>query len=190
MSRSLVSICNQALDLLGADPITSLDDDTEAARVCKRNLAGCIDAVLRAYPWNPAMKRASLAASPTPPSWGYTFAYPLPVDHLRLWAIEGEDDGGLDYRIEDGTILTDAGSPLNILYIARITDPNKFDPMLSEAIAAKMSSVIAFKLTGSSSRSEALSVLYRQRLRFAREIDASETRTARIVTHDWIEERI
>src|SRR5258705_277642 len=34
---SVVAICNRALDMLGAEPVTSLADNTKAARLCARN---------------------------------------------------------------------------------------------------------------------------------------------------------
>jgi hypothetical protein len=51
MTTSVVSICNTALDLLGSDSITSLADDSKAARFCARNYERVRDAVLRAYPF-------------------------------------------------------------------------------------------------------------------------------------------
>ena len=62
MTISTVSICNRALDLLGADPITSLEDGSKAANLCQRNFEPSADSVLRLYPWNAALRRARLPA--------------------------------------------------------------------------------------------------------------------------------
>jgi hypothetical protein len=78
MTQSLVSLCNTALDLLGSDTITSLADDSKPARLCARNIGRVRDAVLRAYPWNCAIARASLAALAGAPAWGFAAHYQLP----------------------------------------------------------------------------------------------------------------
>ena len=56
-----VSICSNALRRLGDDPITSLTDDTERARLCNSFYPDARDAVLRLHTWNFAVTRASLA---------------------------------------------------------------------------------------------------------------------------------
>lgn len=109
MTFSAVQICNRALDILGADPVLSLTDNSEAGRLCNRNFAPVRDAVLRAYPWNAAMRRAALPALAEPPSWGFAAAYQLPVDCLRLWRVENEDCA--DWRVEGRTVVTDMAAP-------------------------------------------------------------------------------
>jgi len=52
-----VSICSNALRKLGDDPITSLTDDTERARLCNAFYEPTRDAVLRSHPWNFAIER-------------------------------------------------------------------------------------------------------------------------------------
>jgi len=56
-----VSICSNALRRLGDDPITSLTDDTERARLCNAFYQDSRDLVLRSHPWNFAITRASTA---------------------------------------------------------------------------------------------------------------------------------
>ena len=47
-----VSICSNALRRLGDDPITSLTDDTERARLCNAFYEDARDLTLRSHPWN------------------------------------------------------------------------------------------------------------------------------------------
>jgi hypothetical protein len=51
---SVVDICNESLDLLGAATITSLTQNSKEARLCNRNFEPVRDAVFRAHPWNVA----------------------------------------------------------------------------------------------------------------------------------------
>lgn len=81
---SKITICNRALSKLGADRITSLDDDNKAARAMKSAFDFVRDAELRAHVWNFSVKRAELAALASVPVWGYSYEYALPTDFLKL----------------------------------------------------------------------------------------------------------
>lgn len=194
MAISTVSICNTALDLLKADPITALADDSASGRWCARNYERVRDAVLRAYPWNCAMARASLAALSTAPAWGYANQFQLPEGPeppycLRILSIDGEVDYGLTYKIEGRKILTDEAAPLSILYIARVEDPALFDALLADAIAARLAFDAAYPLTGSASLAEAMGRAYGEKLAEARQVDAQEGSPDSFVTGDWLESR-
>ncbi len=195
MTTSVVSICNTALDLLGSDSIASLADDSKAARFCARNYERVRDAVLRAYPWNCAMARASLAALAQAPAWGYGRQYALPEGPdpaycLRVLAIDGEVDFGLTYKIEGRRILTDEDAPLEILYIARVEDPSQYDALLTDAIAARLALDAAYPLAGSVSLAQAMSQAYAEKLAEARQVDAQEGSPDALIAGDWLESRL
>lgn len=190
MAISTVSICNRALDLLGADPITSLEDGSKAANLCQRNFEPSADSVLRLYPWNAALRRARLPALSDTPSWGYLYQYQLPQGPepafcLRLLEI----DNGSDYRIEGRRVLADYAAPLDILYIGRVTDTATFDPLLAEAVAAKLAVHLAGNLTESGSRIEAARSYLREILAQAKAIDAQEGGAASLVVDAWLQAR-
>ena len=58
---SVVGICNRALEKLGGGYIAALTEASKEARALNRAYDYVRDAVLRAHPWNFAIKRASLA---------------------------------------------------------------------------------------------------------------------------------
>lgn len=196
MPISEVSICNHALDLLGGDPILSLDDDTRAGRLCRRNYERCRDAVLRAYPWNPAIRRAGLPALTEAPLWGFLFQYSLPEGPeppacLRVLQLEGEIDGrARPYRIEGRRLLSNDGPPLNLVYIGRIADPNEFGPLLADAISARLAAEMSYALTGSSALSETATRSYRDKLAEARAVDAQEGTAEPFAATEWLESRV
>jgi hypothetical protein len=194
MTTSVVSICNTALDLLGSDSIASLADDSKAARFCARNYERVRDAVLRAYPWNCAVARASLAALAQAPAWGYGRQYPLPDGPdpaycLRALAINGEVDFALTYKIEGRRILTDEDAPLKILYIARVEDPSLYDALLTDAISARLALDAAYPLAGSVSLAQAMSQAYAEKLAEARQVDSQEGTPDALIAGDWLESR-
>jgi len=63
-----VSICNQALVLLGSDTISSFSDTTnDAAVVCNQIYETVKKQALSLYPWSFALTKAQLAKSSTTP---------------------------------------------------------------------------------------------------------------------------
>lgn len=174
MASSVVAICNIALDMLGATPITSLEDASKTAALCARNFVTARDAALRSYPWNCASARASLARDTAAPAWGFLSAFPLPVDCLRV--IETQDDVrfGVTWRVEGRAILANTTGPLNIRYIRRVEDPALFDELLVQAIAARLAAIIAYPVTGQGSVQERMLAIAAQVEAQARVIDARE----------------
>lgn len=148
MPWSDVAIANRALDHLKGGTITSLDDASEAARLCKRNYEAVRDEVLAAYPWNANKRQASLAALTTAPLFKFTRQYLQPADCIAIWRVAGEEFGA-KWERQGNLILTDLGPPLEIEYAISLTEAGLFDPELGEAIAHKLASVIAYAITGS-----------------------------------------
>lgn len=189
-----VDIVNAALLKLGARPILAFTDDTPEGRLATRRYATVRDDALRAHPWNFAMKRTSLAASSTAPDWGFTYAYPVPTDFLRLHGVYdtgsnlwmGLRDVGYQpdftpWRIEsttDGAVIaTDIIPPLQIRYVAQVTDANLMSPSFREALAAKLAAEWAEAITGSDRKVELMENLSTRKVAEARSVDGQEQTT-------------
>lgn len=74
-----VSICNQALVLLGSDTISSFSDTTnDAATVCNQIYETVKKQALSLYPWSFALTKTQLARSSTTPTneWAYQYVMP------------------------------------------------------------------------------------------------------------------
>lgn len=82
MAVTEVSICKLALTRVGQDPnsLTALADATKEGRLCTVHYEPSRDAVLRAHPWNFAIKRADLALT-TQPITDITAANPAVVTY-------------------------------------------------------------------------------------------------------------
>ncbi len=76
---SNVDICNSALNMVGASIITSLTEDSKAARVCNQRFTFVRDAVMRAHPWNCLIRRVKLAKDATAPVYKFANRYSLPA---------------------------------------------------------------------------------------------------------------
>ena len=172
-----VSICANALRRLGDDPIVSLTDDTERARLCNAFYSEARDDVLRSHPWNFAITRQQLSQLSATPLYQYSYQYALPTDPFCLRVLEMEYSDYV-FKIEHlaGTgrvLLTDEGTA-KIIYIARITDTAQFDPLFIDTLTAKMSVDLAYPVTGSVQLQQNMQKLFESKLREARSVDGQE----------------
>jgi len=190
MAVSNVSICNLALQKIGQARITALDEDNSNARHCNVCFETLRDKELRAAMWNFALKRATLAASATAPDFKYSYAFPLPSDALRVIF---PPRLGLDWKIEshEGSpaILTNDGSSLEIRYVARVTDPTKFDMSFVEMLACKIAWHLCEVITQSNTKKQALSDEYTDLKKEAKRLNAFERIPEEQPLDSWIAAR-
>lgn len=184
---SEVSICNEALQEIGAGRIVSLAQDSVEARACNAIYSETRDQLLREYAWSFAIKRAQLAASATDPAFGPSNAYPLPSDCLRVLLPE---DADLDWVIEGREILTDWGAPLEIRYIRRVTDPNTMDVLFRRALAGELGMKLAEPLTQSTSKWEKAKDIRDEAIAKAKRTNAIEKLPVEPREDTWITARI
>ena len=192
---SVVDICNEAMDLLGAATITALTENSKEARLCNRRFETVRDAVLRSHPWNTAIRRASLAQDSDAPAFGFTYQYTLPTDPyclrvLSFWNSNVDSevaayDSQVMFKIEGRKVLSNEGT-CKITYLARVTDTEQYDSLLSSTIAHKLAAETAHAITGSTSVSQAMQQLYQSRLSEARSIDAMEGMPDKIIADDFV----
>jgi len=191
MAISDVSICNLALQKLGTAPIVSLSDNSNNAKVVSSTYALLRDTELRKYLWNFAKTRASLAASSTAPLFMYAAAYPVPNDFLRLIKPARL---GLDWHLEQHqgvlAILTNDGGPLDIRYIARVTNPVLFDPCFVEMLACKVAWNGCERITQSNVKKQAIMQEYAEHRADARRTNAFELPKNAEPVDEWLVSRL
>lgn len=181
---SETDIGNLALDLLSAGTVQDIvTPTTPTEELLNRWYDQVRQAILRAHPWNFASKRVIISASATAPDFGFSAAFPVPNDFLRLLSIQdadGNDIQAANFRMEYvGTqrcILfnTDGGS-LRLRYVFDITDVSKFDPLFIQLFAHELAIAIAYKVTESNGNVERVAALIKQSGSLARSIDGQES---------------
>lgn len=196
---SEVAICNAALTKMGAATITALTDNNDRARVMNQRYAATRDSELRKRRWKFSIKRAQLAALSAAPLSDFGLQYQAPVDFLRL--IEGGDiaevpdfsdlRGGANdlYSVEGGVILTDLSAPLNIRYLARITDTAVFDASFIEYFACVLAFDNCERITQSDTKKETLRQDKKDALREAIRANALEAPPRQQADSEWIAAR-
>ena len=184
MAGSIVDIANKALTYLGTDAITAITDDTVEGRAVNRIYEQSRQYCLRDHPWNFAMVRVALAASTTAPVWKYTNAFNWPTGCLRIIELDTTEE----WVVEGRTIVSDAAAPLNILYIADITDTSLYDAKFVEAFSMRLAADVAYEITASQTVVQAAEQKYMMLIQEARLVDAQEGLYAN--ENDWLESRL
>ena len=152
---SVVEICNMALSKAGiTDSIMNLDtEQSTSALWCKIYFAPARDTVLRDYPWNFAIKTVTLSPLDYEHPEG-KIVYLYPSDCLNVISVSnalysiGIVGVGTDMR---KVIVTDADQA-QVQYIARVTDPNIFDPIFISALSWYLASELALSAGGNNSQ--------------------------------------
>ena len=180
---SEVSICNQALGWLGANLITSFDDQTKEANLCGANYASLRDAVLERGDWTFAIRRAELpqlGEDELVP--GYGNAYQLPSDCIRVIQASPDaryiDTSTMHWEAEDRKVLTDNGACF-IKYVYREEDPVRFSPGFVQSLAYRIAAELAIPLTKSRQLQGQMLTIYEDRVKEATGMDGKQGRVPR-----------
>lgn len=192
---SVVEICNSSLNMLGANNITALTEDSKNARLLNQRYESVRDSVFRSHTWNCLIKRVELAADSDTPTHEYSYQYTLPADCIRVLKVGGHHNGsssdldsGQKFKIEGRKLLTDE-TTIYLIYIFKNTDPNEYDTLLIETIAARLASELCYAITASTSLAGQMYELYNQKLREARFVDATEGTADNIDSSSFINSR-
>jgi hypothetical protein len=182
MAQSTVDLCNKSLQKVGAASIMSLTDNSREARACAKAYDICRRDELRKHVWNFALKRAALAADTTAPAFGKAYRFPLPADCLRVLLPGGMP---VDWILEGRSILSSSAGPLNLRYVADVTDCTMFDACFYTTLAISVAIDICEPLTQSNSKRQVLDTEYKDAVSAARRVDAFETLPAEAVLDAW-----
>lgn len=188
-----VSICSNALIMLGENPINSFTEAAspgglDRARIADNLWESVRDSLLRSHPWNCAIKRVTLSPEATTPEFGFTYRYILPSDWLRNVEINGVMADDVDYMVEGRRILIDE-SALKLRYVYRNADPTTWDAMLVKAAELAMASEMAYPITQSSAKEEMMERRFERYMARARAVDGQSESPATLGSFDILAAR-
>lgn len=166
---SAIEIVNSALITLGANTITSFDEDSQEAKVSGIKYPIARASELRRHPWNFAIKRQELARSTALPVFRYKYKYTLPSDCIRVMTVYEDTD----YKLEANNIYTDKKECL-VKYIFDNEDTATWDPMFVDVMSARLALDLAYTLPAAKGMVELTASIYETRAQMARSIDGSE----------------
>jgi hypothetical protein len=185
MATSEISICNSALLKIGSERITSLTENNKRAILANEQYPKLRDEVLRAHPWNFAIRRVEVAALDTTPASEWDFYYQLPNDCLRVLDI---DVDGAEWKVEGRYLATNEDTVV-IKYITQITDVSYFDTIFCETLALRLAADLAYPITNSLQLSTAMWNAYNAQLRLCRSMDAQEGSPDQLAADTWTDVR-
>lgn len=168
-----VSICSNALLMLGAQPIASFDEAGDRARLCANLYPSNRDAVVRSHTWNCCVKRVALAALTTAPTYGFAYGYLLPSDWVRTIKVGQYADYAADFRQEGRTLMSDSNS-LVLRYVFSNVDEGTWDALLVDVVTKRMAWVLAYPVTKSTSLRDSLRAEFMLAMAQAKSIDSME----------------
>ncbi|WP_217505534.1 hypothetical protein [Pseudomonas corrugata] len=169
-----VSICSNALLMLGAQTINDFNDQVnlDRAKLCANLYPTVRDDMLRQHPWNCCIKRVVLAPDAAVPAFGYEHAFELPADFLRVLEV-GTAGQQIDYLVEGRSIQADT-TVLELRYVFRNEVENTWDSALIKLVTLAMASVLAYPITQSTALQQALEQQLEMEKRRARAVDGQE----------------
>ena len=163
-SKMSINIINRALIKMGQPTISSTAQDPNG-RIYGLVYEDVRDWLLAAHPWRFAIKRAVLARDEEKPISGFAYAYTLPSDFLSLYSFKNNfkqanysdniTKSDERYSIEGNKILCDEPNMLNITYVARVEDPNRFSVWFKETLIAKLAAEYTPRLKQSANLAKA-----------------------------------
>lgn len=169
---SPVTICSNALLMLGDNPISDFDEPNDRARLASNLWPMTRDFVLRRHPWNCAIKRVILSPLADAPPFEYAFQFQLPGDWLRTLSVglEGERPR---YRMEGRTILMHENA-CRLRYVFRNENPATWDAALIHVMTRMMRALFAYPMAQSGSLEELLERTLVPLLKEVRAVDGLE----------------
>ena len=189
-SLSPIAICNLSLSWLGANLITSFEDDTTESKLCLANYEPMRDSVEETYQWSFCTRRTyyGAAADPLPDSDDplnvyNEFRFKILPDVLRVLLVHPDRDfkttSRLHWQIEAGHIVVDQ-NPVYAQEMFRVAETAQFTPGFAQALAARIASELALPITESGKKQELMYSLYLTKLDEAKTLDSMQGSSMKI----------
>lgn len=180
-----VGLCNHALVLCGASPITALTDDSANARALDAIYENARKGFLTECRWTFSLTRSTLAtvATTTFP-WLHdeeSYAYTRPSAALRIWQVS---DIEAIWR-EEGDYIISNTSTLGTLYTFDQTEVGLWRPKATIAFIDKLCSDICFTILNSPTKAQAFLEKYQKISLPAAMTEESQTGTHQEVLDDY-----
>lgn len=149
-SYTVVGICSSALNLIGEAAIASLDDETDAARVCAQLYDNTKWALISEYEWTFSKKKVALARLAEAPLTRWRYQFQMPTDRVSdVFALLPSSyvgaSGTTDYEMQGARVLTDH-SALWLDYQFNVQEAD-LPPYFVRLLEFELASIFAIPIT-------------------------------------------
>jgi hypothetical protein len=183
MGYSKVELANQALDHLGKDSISSLTENSNAARKLNAAFNRSIYSVLSRSHWTFAQKLQSLASVTNDWEERWAYKYDLPNDYIgAVRLVDNIDEPnreGPKFQVLGGALYTDERTA-KLRYVYQTVDTLSFPQPFLDACALMLAKNVAMPLTRKVSIRDRLQQEFEYYLGLAIEQDAGQEPTTYI----------
>ena len=180
LDQTPITICNSALAKLGSKFISSLDEDTKEARLCREQYQKIKRALLYEHPWNFAKKRVTLVRSGDVPAFDYKYAFIIPADTIRILSSNLDElpppqSAPPVFKVEGDRFITNE-DPVHVVYVSGAVDESLFTPGFSELLTKKLSMDLCYALVSDIQLFSMLRADYTNYAQMMRSFNAQESR--------------
>lgn len=192
---SQLSIVNNALTEIGEATITSMSQNTRAARAASRIWEIEYAAALTRYRWNFARRRAVLAPDATAPAFGYTYRFLLPADCIAVIGTQNDLELNASYtssresHVVEGRYLLSDENPVNLYYIAKVDDLSTLNPDFVKVLSLQLAAALAYDLSTGVERVASIEGKLKEAVRQAKFSHAIQHTPERIEASSWVDSR-
>jgi hypothetical protein len=186
MAVNETSICNGGLIEIGGPTITSLTEDSEAARLCNERFDQILDEELEKGEFSFSIYRAQLAALSTAPAFGYTYQHQMPADPYCLRVLTEYDDN--EFKVEGRLLLSDS-TPLKIRYIGRPDDLSELSASFVRALSFRIAALLAIPIRGSGKLRDRMWAEYELAFDLAESKDSQQGTPDEQADGSWLDDR-
>ena len=188
-TNSPLDICARALVLIGAEPLTSFEDQTTEALVAGNMYEDVARASLLNTRWRFATDQAVLNRLSAAPTGRYDAAYQLPSSTLMVHAVT-ENDMNIEYQRYGSKIYCDASEPSVLIcdYTYRALEVD-WPAYFSLAVQFAMAGIFATAIARDASLANVFEERSRNQMAKSRNLDSQQQTSRKLNTSRFIVER-
>ena len=175
-----IEICTTSLLMVGADEITSFEDETREAKLCANLYPTIRDDLLQSHVWRFSVGQASLNRLVSAPLFGYSYAFQLPANHLRL---VGKNNSALKHEILEDKLYCNA---LEVLINYQFTPSEvRYPAYFVKALELEMAAILAVALIEDEGKSSLFERKAKAQLVKARYVDSQNNGNHAMPEHNF-----
>jgi len=188
-ANSPVDICSRALILIGADPITSFDDNSTEALVASNLYEDVARASLVNSRWRFATNQSVLNKLAADPTGRYDNAYQLPTDSLMVHAVTANDNL-IEYQIYGNKVFANTSDADVIIadYSFRAQEEN-WPSYFTIAVEYALSTLFATSIARDATLASLMQNQAKDSMAKARSLDSQQQTSRKLTTSRFIAER-
>ena len=189
VANSAIDIASRALVLIGAEPITSFDSSSTEALVATNMYEDTVRAMLSTARWRFATEQSVLNQLSDVPTGRFDIAHQLPSNLLVLHGVT-INDRLIDFTVYGDKVFSDSTSTDTL--VADFTfraDEVDFPSYFSLALQYSLASIFATSIARDDRLMQLMETKANQLMAKARNIDAQQQTTRKLVTSRFISNR-